>query len=309
MYSIFVNRNKPEIRKKSIATIGNFDGLHLGHLELLKSFSQYGVSGSLHRIVITFEPSPADFFADKNQKARILRLSLLRDKVDILKKSGLVDEIVIIRFNSKIANLSPIEFINDVLKTNLAVTHVIIGHDFKFGCNASGSIQDLRQSGIVSYELDSFEIEGKRVSSSLIRENAIANELSVIKKYLGRNLRYTSRVIYGKQLGRKYGVPTINLCLGHNRPALWGIYMVFVYIDNIRYNGIASIGKNPTVSDQDTYKLEVHLLDIDLDLYGKIATVEILSFLRAEEKFTDLDKLFKQIHLDLYMAREYFKNI
>lgn len=119
-------------------------------------------------------------------------------------------------------------------------------------------------------------------------------------------MHYTSRVIHGNHLGRKYGVPTINLCLGKNKPAVWGIYVAYVYIDGIRYNAIASIGKNPTISDLDGYKLEAHLFDIDLNLYGKVATVEILEFLREELKFDNLELLFKQIYTDLDNARQYF---
>lgn len=301
-----ISLTKPLPPKDSVATIGNFDGLHLGHFELLRDLNRCALANSLHRIVITFEPSPADYFADISQKPRTARLSLLRDKVDILKQSNLVDEVVLIHFNTTIANLSPAIFIQQILKNKLSVTHMVIGHDFKFGKNASGNNLDLQQAGIITNELDSFQLEHNRVSSSLIRELALVNDLSKIKMYLGRNLRYTARVIYGQQLGRKFGVPTINLGLGRNRPALWGVYMVLVYIDGIVYNSIASIGKNPTVSDQDTYKLEAHLLGIDLNLYGKIATVEVLEFVRKERKFDDLDTLFKQIHLDLDMAREYF---
>jgi riboflavin kinase / FMN adenylyltransferase len=305
MYRIKFSTNQ-ELPKLAVATIGNFDGLHPGHLELLSNLKQIALDNNYRKVVITFEPLPLEYFADIKFEKRLTRLSLIRDKIIILRQQNLADELVILRFDASIANLSPQEFIQKVLQQQLDVKHVVIGHDFKFGKNGTGNINDFKAHGIESTVMEPYYIENERVSSSLIRHYATGNDLRMVAKYLGRNLHYTSHVIYGNQLGRKFGVPTINLGLNRNRPALWGIYTALVHIEGKTYNAVASIGKNPTVSIQDVYKLEAHLLDVDLDLYGKIATVEILSFMREERKFDDMDKLFKQIYQDLDDARRYF---
>ncbi len=292
---------------RSVATIGNFDGMHLGHMQLIAELNHLPNHADLRKIVITFEPLPLEYFADCTTTPRLPRLSLLRDKFKVLKNLGFVDELIILRFNAELCATSPIDFINNILVKELKVTHMVTGHDFKFGKNGSGGAVDFQNANIGVTEITQYFIDNQRVSSSLVREYAKENNIEKLARYLGRNIHYTSRVIYGNQLGRKFGVPTINLCLGRNKPALWGIFVAVVYIDGVRYNAVASIGKNPTVSNLDTYKLEAHLLDVDLDLYGRIATVEILEFLREERKFDDLDTLFKQIHLDLSQSREYFK--
>ncbi|MFN8769803.1 MAG: riboflavin biosynthesis protein RibF [Neisseriaceae bacterium] len=304
-------KEKIEKVRNSVVTVGSFDGMHKGHMQLLYQMNKLADDKGLKRILITFEPLPPEYFADLNYNERLARLSLLRDKLLILEnsKNAYIDELVILRFNIETASLSANQFIEDVLINQLNAEDLVIGHDFKFGKNGSGNIDNLRQYGLNISVVPPFYIDEQRVSSSLIRNYAKLNELQLVKKYLGHNLHYTSRVIYGNQLGRKFGVPTINLCLGKNRPALWGIYVAYVYIDGIRYNAVASIGKNPTVSDLEVYKLEAHLLDVDLNLYGKVARVEILEFLREEHKFDDLDSLFKQIYVDLDNTRLYFTKV
>lgn len=309
MFRVLVDNKSEKNNKeklKSIVTIGNFDGIHAGHMQLIYKMNQLAIEYSLKRILITFEPLPLEYFADIKQIGRLTRLCLLRDKFLFLKNNNYIDELVILHFNDKIASLSADEFIENTLIKSLNASHLVIGHDFKFGRNGSGNIDNLNKYSFNITVVQPYYMDNKRVSSSLIREYAGLNDLDLVKKYLGHNLNYTSRVVHGNHLGRKFGVPTINLCLGRNKPALWGIYIAYVYIDSVRYNAVASIGKNPTVSNLDVYKLEAHLLDIDLDLYGKIATIEIVAFLREERKFNDLDSLFKQIYLDLDQARSYF---
>lgn len=306
MYKILLNPDAVNL-DSAVVTIGNFDGLHLGHLELFKTLNIVAKKYNYKRVAITFEPLPLEHFSDIKKEERLSRLSLLRDKFLLLKKNDLIDELVVLHFNSRIANLSPKAFIKEVLLNKLNTSHVVIGHDFKFGKNGGGKINDFVKLGLEITLVEPFCINTERISSSIIRNLATKNDLTLIRNYLGHNLQYTSRVIHGKKLGRKLGVPTINLSLGRNKPALWGIYTAYIYIDNKRYNAVASIGKNPTVSDLDTYKLEGHLLDVDLDLYGKIATIEILGFIRDELKFNDIDSLIRQMQKDLQQARAYFK--
>lgn len=304
MYRIKINDNiNPEL--PGIATIGNFDGLHTGHLQLFKELNSLSQEYNYRRVAITFEPLPQEYFLKQTQP--ILRLSLLRDKFNFLQAHDLADELVVLRFNRQLANMSPESFIQQLLKRKLKIAYVAIGHDFKFGKNASGTTEDFAKYCIKSHDMPPFYIQQQRVSSSLIRALASSNQLNEVYKFLGRNIAYTSRIVYGNQLGRKFNVPTINLALRHNcNLALWGIYLAHVYIEGECYDAVASIGKNPTTSTQNVYKLEAHLLDVDLNLYGKIATIEILQFMRQEHKFDDLPSLFKQIHTDLQIARDYF---
>ncbi len=309
MYRINISSNRPSLGQKIIATIGNFDGVHLGHVELLMQLNQKAKSCHAWRMLITFDVLPHEYFADIKQNLRSPRIGLLRDKIDLIKTSGLIDEVVILHFNKDIANLSPDAFIQNILLDKLHISDMIVGHDFRFGNKASGGVDDLRKYGIDACEFAEIKYNHVRISSSLIRELATKQDIGLIRNYLGHNIRYSSRIVYGNQLGRKYGVPTINLNLQRIRPVLWGIYSGFVYIDGCRYNGVISIGKNPTVSDGKVYKVEAHLLDVDLNLYGKIATVEILDYLRPELKFTNLDELFTQIHKDMQDARNFFAQI
>lgn len=306
MQRIILNKSTKN-NLSTVVTIGNFDGIHLGHQELFKTLSDVAHKNNCRTIVITFEPLPLEYFCDQLQKLRQPRLSLLRDKINILQHLGYIDEVIVLHFNSFVANLTPQEFIVNVLKNKLNVRHAVIGYDFKFGKNGTGNADDLKEHGITVHEINPYLKNKQLISSSIIRDLAAHNQLDKIKSYLGRNLQYTSRVVYGKQLGRKYNVPTINLSLGRNRPALHGIYVAQVYIDGTSYNAVASIGKNPTTSKLERYNLEAHLLGVNLDLYGKIATVEILEFMRDEAEFIDLDTLFKQIHIDIANAKEYFE--
>jgi riboflavin kinase/FMN adenylyltransferase len=305
MYQILLNP-KTNPQQKSAITIGNFDGLHLGHMQLLQALNEVASKHNFRRIVLTFEPLPLEYFCEQNSQPRPTRLGLLRDKFLILRQLGYIDELVILRFNAQVANLPADQFIQQLLKACLNVEHVVVGHDFKFGQGGVGGIRDFAQQNISHTIIPPYKIGNKRVSSSLIRDFAQQNELAQVTRYLGRNLHYTSKVVHGNHLGRKFGVPTINLSLGRNQPALWGVYIARAHIEGKSYNAVANIGKNPTINDLNHNKLEAHLLDVNLDLYGKIATIEIIKFMRKELKFQDMDSLFAQIQHDLQEARNYF---
>lgn len=308
-FSICGNDIKQANGKGAVVAIGNFDGLHLGHQKLLKRMRDIARENNYRSIVITFEPLPLEYFFDGKGKERLPRLSFLRDKVRFLQNSGYIDEVVLIHFNASIANLNARDFICNILQKKLNVCHAVIGYDFKFGKDGKGSKEDFIANGINITCVPPYQVNNTLISSSMLRELAAQNQLSTIKHYLGRNLQYTARIIYGKQLGRKYNVPTLNLSLGQNKLALHGVYIALVYIEGTVYNAAVNIGKNPTTTNGvEQHHLEAHLLDVTVNAYGKIATVEILEFLRDEEKFTDLDILFKQIHVDVKNTREYFLN-
>lgn len=309
MYRIQLSTKPKEREQKIIATIGKFDGLHLGHTELLGQLSQQARLNKSWRMLITFDVLPHEYFADKNGVLRASRIGLLRDKIAILQQSGLVDEVVILHFSEHMAKLKAQDFIDEILRNKLEISEMIVGHDFRFGYMAKGTISDLSSSGIKTSEFAELKHNKMRVSSSLIRKLASEQKIDLIRSYLGRNIRYTSRIVKGNQLARKWNFPTINLNLYKICPVLWGIYTSYVYIEGKRYLGVTNIGKNPTVSEGKVYKIETHLLDVDLDLYGKIATVEILHYLRPELKFEALEPLFKQMYKDLDDARAFFAKL
>ena len=301
MFKIKLNNNLSK-KKANVVAIGNFDGMHLGHQEIFNKVREISLQSNIQSTIITFEPLPKEFISN-NQK--ILRLSLIRDKLNFIKQMG-IDNFVVLRFNKFLQLMLPEDFIKNILLEKLKVTDIVVGDDFKFGYQAKGNIDLLRKFGINVIQIKPYCINQQRISSSLIRDYAKRNLFTEIKYLLGHNITYTSKVIYGNQLGRKYGVPTINLLLVNKIPALWGIYFAYVYIDNKKYEAVVSCGQNPTVTNTKNYKLEAHLLGVDLDLYGKIATIEILDFLRSELKFDNLEQLFVQIHNDLESARNYF---
>lgn len=309
MFRFKLSSNRLQANQSIIATIGNFDGFHLGHQELLSQLNQLASAKQAWRMLITFDVLPHEYFADKAGQLRAPRISLLRDKVRALQVSGTIDEVVVLHFNQSIAKLLPTEFIQQILLQRLKISDMLVGHDFRFGYQASGSITDLQTAGIIVSEFAELKHHQQRVSSSLIRELAAEQDLALIHSYLGHNICYTSRVVKGNQLARKWNFPTINLNLYKIRPVLWGIYTSYVYIEGKRYFGVTNIGKNPTVSEGKVYKIETHLLDVDLNLYGKIAAVEILHYLRPELKFDGLEPLFKQMYQDLVDAHAFFAEI
>jgi len=302
MIKIDINQHKFE---KYIATIGNFDGLHLGHVKLLSNMSQYATQNNLGRLIITFEPLTHEFLCIAKKTEVQSRLSLIRDKIRYIQGQKLADKVLIIRFNREMMSLSPHQFIHKITD-KFSLDTVMVGHDFKFGYKTSGTILDFSKENINTLLCDDFLIESNKASSTNIRELLSNNKLDKAYAMLGHSLCYTSRVVKGNQLGRKFGVPTINLNLGFRRPAVWGVYFAYVHIEGNRYNAVASIGKNPTVSDSEYYKLEAHLIDVNMDLYGKIATIEFLEFLRPELKFNNLDELFVAIADDLLQTRKFF---
>lgn len=311
MLKINVNPSQEQL-PPAVVTIGNFDGMHLGHQKLLAVVNQVAAVHGYRRVLVTFSPAPADYFARINGNDSPAKLCLLRDKLFLLQQANLVDELVVLRFDVKIACLTPDEFIQQLLIAKLNTKYVVLGDDFHFGQQRLGTVANFAPYGIKSQVVAPCILDGARISSSLIRDMTKHNNLALVYRYLGHHIQYTARVIRGKQLGRQFGVPTINLDLGHIRPALHGIYVAIVHIAGNRYKAVTSIGKHPTTDKSERYKLEAHLLDTDADLYGTIATVEVLAFLREERNFVcadrktpDLDGLFKQIQQDITNTRNY----
>ena len=288
-------------------TIGNFDGVHLGHQAMLAELKRAAGRLGLPACVLTFEPHPREFFAP--DKAPV-RLTSLREKLELLAGCG-VDRVHICRFNYGLAQTTAEEFIDRIIARGLMARWVLVGDDFRFGARRAGSLVMLKQAGPQSgFEvaaIASVMLDGARVSSTALREALAAGDLDRAGRLLGRAYSISGRVVAGDGLGRKLGFPTANVQMKRNRPPLSGIFAVRLHgAAGGPVNGVASLGVRPTVKRQGAPVLEVHVLDFDGDLYRRHVRVEFLHKLRDEEKYADLATLTRQIALDVENTKAFF---
>lgn len=281
-----------------VATIGNFDGIHLGHQTLIAKTLERAKEMQLPSVLILFEPHPKEFFAKENPP---LRIQTLTDKIFKLQKMGL-DFIYVIPFSKRIASQSPEVFIQEILQQDLHVKELIVGEDFRFGCNRAGSIETLQGAGITVNIVAAVGGQ-ERVSSSKIRELLQQGNFNAASTLLGAPYCFTGRVTHGAKQGRLLGFPTLNLALSKKMPFA-GVYAVKVHgLDNNTYLGVANIGRRPTVNPLLHPLLEVYVLDYNNDAYQKRVTIEFLYKVRDEKKFDSLDALKAQIASDIAFVK------
>jgi riboflavin kinase/FMN adenylyltransferase len=291
----------------SAVTIGNFDGVHRGHQQVISQLQRVARSASLPTVVIIFEPQPIEYFApDKAPK----RLARFREKIAYLKAQQ-IDYLLCLRFNQELASQSAEDFVQRILVDGLNTKHLVIGDDFHFGKNRQGNFQFLQQHsarfGFIVDETETLVIDGERVSSTRIRQCIQQDDFDKAAELLGRPYSLSGRIAHGKKLGRKLGYPTINIKMGDETLIVKGIFAVIVKgIDNRLLQGVASIGTRPTVNGVDTI-LEVYILDFDQDVYGYSVEVEFLYKIRNEEKFDSLAELTTWIAQDTEKAKAFFK--
>ena len=288
-------------------TIGNFDGLHLGHLALLEKLKAEASVRGLPTCVLTFEPHPREFFSPAQAPTR---LTSLREKAELLQVTG-VDRLHVLRFNQALASLSPDAFIERALVKTLGARWVLVGDDFRFGAKRAGDFDLLKAAGnrhgFETEFLPTVTVEGVRSSSTAVREALAEGDMDKAARLLGRPYSITGRVFHGDKLGRSIGFPTANIQLRHNRPPLSGIYVVEVWgINSTPLQGAASLGVRPTVRKDGRPTLEAFIFDLDRDLYGQRLRVDFLKKLRDEEKYPDLPSLVAQIELDVTNAKSFF---
>lgn len=290
-----------------VATIGNFDGVHLGHQQVLQQVKAAAEQWRVPSLAITFEPQPREFFMPDNAPAR---LTPFRDKMQGLARTGL-DAVLCLPFNEALRQLPALAFIDRILLQGLRVKHFVVGDDFRFGCDRAGDFNLLKRVGQARgfdvVNTQTFAVQSERVSSSRIRALLADADLATAEVLLGRPYRLSGRVVKGQQLGRQLGVPTANFSLKGKRPALQGVFAVKVYgMDDKPWPGVANIGMRPSVSGRQPV-LEVHLFDYAGNLYGQHLEVEFCHFLRPEQRFADLVALQQQIHLDIHAARDWHR--
>lgn len=319
--------NIPSDFSGCVATIGNFDGVHLGHQAILQQLKKQGEEHQLPTVVMMFEPQPREFFAADQAPARLANMS---EKLQDLARFG-IDYVLCLPFNQKLRSMSADQFIQTILLDGLQIRHLIVGDDFRFGCDRTGDYQLLQktgqQAGFSVEDTQTFELESERVSSTRIREYLSENDLAAANKLLGRPYRMSGRIGYGRQLGRTIGVPTANVILQRNKLPMTGVYAVkAIEIEVAACNesqaldsdskakewlGIANIGVKPTVAGTPEPSLEVHIFDFPSsaeqgDLYGKRLSIEFCLKIREEKKFNGLDELKAAIGNDMKVAREFF---
>ncbi len=288
-------------------TIGNFDGLHRGHQAMLARLKEEAARRGLPSCVLTFEPHPREFFAPAQAPAR---LSSLREKSELIRGAG-IDRLHVCRFNQRFASLSPDDFILQVLVNSLGARWLLVGDDFRFGAKRAGDFALLKEAGArLGFEVESLptvSVEGKRASSTAVREALAAGDMPHAAELLGRPYSISGHVLHGNKLGRQIGFPTANIQLQHNRPPLSGIFAVEVHgLNGAPLQGVASLGTRPTVHENGKPTLEVFIFDFCDDLYGRRLRVDFLRKLRDEEKYPDLDALISQINRDVDNARAFF---
>lgn len=290
-------------------TIGNFDGLHLGHKAMLARLQDVARARGLPTCVLSFEPHPREFFAPEQAPAR---LSSLREKAECLQRLG-IDRLHVFRFDRAFSSLTAEAFIEEVLGRTLQARYVLVGDDFRYGAKRAGDFALLKEAGkSLGFDaefLPTVEVSGERASSTAVRQALAAGELEHAARLLGRPYSISGRVVHGDKLGRDIGFPTANIQLKHNRPPLMGIFAVEVCgLNGEPLQGVASLGKRPTVKGADAVPvLEVHLFDFSAEIYGRRVRVDFLHKLRDEEKYPDLDSLVAQIRRDVDNAKQFLK--
>lgn len=285
-----------------VATVGNFDGVHLGHKAIIDQVRSKAEALRVPSVVMIFEPQPREFFQGRDAPPRLMAF---RQKLEALLAEG-IDIVLCLRFNQGFRDYSAMGFIDDVLIQGLAVRHLVVGDDFRFGCDRAGDFALLERvgqdAGFTVENTMTLTVEGERVSSTRVRNLLMANGLELAESLLGRPYGIRGKVVYGRQLGRQIGAPTANILL-HRTPALRGVYVVTATLDDgSRFDGVANIGVRPTV-DGKRPSLEVHLFDFAGTLYGEQLEVVFRHALRDEQKFGSVAELKEQIARDFERAQ------
>lgn len=289
-----------------VATIGNFDGVHLGHQAVLGQLSEKADELGLPTVAVIFEPQPQEFFAPDRAPPRLTRL---REKAKALRRFA-VDRVLCLPFNAALAAMPAAEFIRRLLVEGLGVRYLVVGDDFRFGAGREGDFAMLqeagRRHGFHVTHMHSFLIDGERVSSTRVRSALAAGRLDEAQKLLGRPYRMCGRVAHGDKRGRTIGFPTANIFLHRIAAPLSGVYAIELFgLDDEPVTGVANLGTRPTVDGLRTL-LEVHLFDFSGDIYGRHVHVDFLHKIRDERRFPSFDELKLQIERDVAAARGFF---
>jgi len=291
-----------------VLTVGNYDGVHLGHQRMIGVLKQRAAELRSTATVLVFEPSSREFIDPEGAPPRLTRW---REKLVALAAQG-VERLVTLRFDETMRAMTPQSFV-DLMVDGLGTRHIVVGNDFRYGCNAGGTIDSLRAAGEARgfgvEQIAPFVLDGVRVSSTAVRERLGRSDFAGAQRLLGRPYRMLGRVVHGRELGRALGFPTANLRLMRRRPPVQGIMAARVFgVAPQALTAVASLGTRPTVDGTDML-LEVHVFDFAGDLYGREIEVEFVAKLRDEVKFDSLDALIVQMKVDAAQARDLLSKV
>jgi riboflavin kinase/FMN adenylyltransferase len=291
-------------RPPAAITIGKFDGIHRGHQEVLRVLTARAAARGLNPTVLSFEPTPHEFFAKNDPPPRLTRF---REKFLLLAEHG-VQCFACLKFDTAMSCRTPAQFVNEILVRGLNAKLVVVGHDFQFGIGRSGNLETLAELGReLGFELETvgpYVVDGERVSSARVRTALTVGNLQRATQFLGRPYRMIGKVVAGAQLGRTLGFPTANLRVQRRAVPVNGIYAVRVTGAGLRHApAVASIGTRPVVNGKELL-LEVYVFDFQGDLYRQHLAVDFHAWLRDERDFPSLDALVEQMRLDAAQARE-----
>ncbi|MEW5755168.1 MAG: bifunctional riboflavin kinase/FAD synthetase [Pseudomonadota bacterium] len=290
-----------------VLTIGNFDGVHLGHQAVLGRLAEKADALGVPTTVMIFEPQPQEFFAPESAPPRLTRL---REKLLALRRYS-VDRVMCVRFDKKFAAMPAQAFIESIVVDKLGVRYLVVGDDFRFGHRRQGDFAMLQQAGerhgFEVVNMHTFVLGEHRVSSTRVRDALMAGDLAQAESLLGRRYRLVGRVAHGDKRGRQLGFPTANIHLHRVSSPVQGVFAVELFgIEGEPVPGVANVGTRPTV-DGRRCLLEVHLLDFSGDIYGAYVQVDFLRKIRAEQRFASVQELKAQIDQDVLVAREFFR--
>lgn len=304
--------NLRDHHQKCVATIGNFDGIHLGHQAIISQLKEIAGKHDLPTVIITFEPQPQEYFSPEHAPARLTRL---REKIEEMERLS-VDRLICLRFDSELASLSPRDFVKRLLIEGLDIRHLVVGDDFRFGKDRQGDYATLeKMADEFGYQLEhtnTCSFAGERISSTRIRQALANDDLNLARELLGRDYAISGRVVHGDKRGKSLGFPTANMELHRLHSPVAGVYVTRVHImrcrqgaDETIHPAVTSVGTRP-MFDGEGMRLETHILDFDESLYAKHIRVVFLKKLRAEDNFSNVDDLIKAIATDIENARQYF---
>ncbi|WP_291286074.1 bifunctional riboflavin kinase/FAD synthetase [Flavobacterium sp.] len=307
---LFHSINDFQSTKKTILTLGTFDGVHIGHKKILERITQNTENGKYESLVLTFFPHPRMVLQEKSE---IKLLNTIAEKSKLLEATG-IENLVIHPFNESFSRLTAEEFVHSILVDQFHIQKIIIGHDHRFGRNRTANIDDLiafgHEYGFEVEQISAQEIQDVSVSSTKIRKALNEGNMALANDYLGYSYFLTGEVVQGKQLGRTIGFPTANLHIDEDYKLIpkAGVYVVKALIDQKEVSGMMNIGFNPTVNGQ-KQTIEVNLFDFDADLYGKKIQVSLLQYLREEQKFGSVDLLKEQLNQDKKEALAFLSSL
>jgi len=288
----------------SVVTIGNFDGLHIGHKKIIDKVVELSKKYNFEPVLFTFNNHPLKYFGTD-----IELIMPEEKKIDAIFKAG-IRHIISVDFTENIANMNPELFVREILVKKLNAKYVVVGYDYRFGRKRKGDFELLKmlslKYGFSAIKIDKVEIENITVSSSNIRKLIKEGDIPLANKMLGRELEIEGLVKGGDNLGRLIGYPTANIEYGNFIVPKYGVYITKTVVDGIEYPSVTNVGVRPTIKEKDELRVETYILDFDKDIYNKIVSIKFLLYLRGELKFDTFEDLKRKIDEDVKIAREYF---